>query len=498
MESRFILAMDQGTSSCRSVLVDAAGAIRARAQEELSIRFPQPGWVEHDAAEIWRRQLSTARAALHSCDADAKSVAAIGITNQRETVVVWDRRSGVPIHSALVWQDRRTADVMERLAADGKADFVQQRSGLVLDPYFSASKLAWVLDQVPQARARAERGELAAGTIDAWLVWQLTSGRVHATDVSNASRTMLMNLSTLDWDDQLLDLLRIPRAVLPQIVDSSGVCGESDASVFGASIPIAGLCGDQQSALFGQGCFDRGQAKITYGTGCFLLVGTGSEVVRSRNRLLTTVAWRRHGQPAVFALEGSVFMGGASVQWLRDGLGIIRTAPEVNDLAAKVPDCGGVMMVPAFTGLGAPHWDPTARACVFGMTRGTTAAHIARATLEGIALQVGDVVEAMEADLGSRLRLVRVDGGACASDVLMQMQSNLLDAGIERPRQLETTVMGAAFLAGLGVGVWKDASSVAALRTLDRTFTPLIDSAIRVNLRHQWKRAVERSKGWQA
>lgn len=490
--------MDQGTSSCRSVIVDAEGVLQARAQEELATRFPKPGWVEHDAQEIWSRQLSTARAALQACGADAKDVAAIGITNQRETVVVWDRRSGVPIHAALVWQDRRTADAMERLAAEGKTEFVQQRSGLVLDPYFSASKLAWVLDHVPQARVRAERGELAAGTIDAWLVWQLTGGRVHATDVSNASRTMLMNLKTLDWDDALLELLRVPRAVLPRIVDSSGVCGESDASLLGAAIPVAGICGDQQSALFGQGCMERGQTKITYGTGCFLLVGTGTEVVMSRSRLLTTVAWRLQGQPAAFALEGSVFMGGAAVQWLRDGLGIIQTAPEVNDLAASVSDCAGVMMVPAFTGLGAPHWDPTARACVLGMTRGTTAAHLARATLEGIALEVCDVVEAMQADLGSRLRMLRVDGGACASDLLMQMQSDFLDAAVERPRQLETTVMGAAFLAGLGVGVWKRVSDVAAFRSVDRTFTPLLDSATRATMRRQWQRAVECSKGWQA
>jgi len=496
--SQLILAMDQGTSSCRSVIIDAAGDIRSRAQQELTIRFPKPGWVEHDAQEIWSLQLSTARAALQLCGADGKDVAAIGITNQRETVVVWDRRTGVPIHAALVWQDRRTTDVMQQLVADGQTDFVQQRSGLVLDPYFSASKLAWVLDHVPQARARAERGELAAGTIDAWLVWQLTGGRVHVTDVSNASRTMLMSLRTLDWDDELLDLLRVPRAVLPRIVDSSGVCGESDAALFGASIPIAGICGDQQSALFGQGCTERGQAKITYGTGCFLLVGTGSEVVMSRSRLLTTVAWRLREQPAMFALEGSVFMGGAAVQWLRDGLRIIRTASEVNELAAQVADCAGVMMVPAFTGLGAPHWDPTARACVLGMTRGTSAAHLARATLEGIALQVCDVVEAMETDLGSRLRMLRVDGGACASDLLMQSQSNFLDAVVERPRQLETTVMGAAFLAGLGVGVWKRVSDVTALRSVDQTFTPLLDRTIRVTMRHQWRRAVECAKGWQA
>jgi len=494
---RFILAMDQGTSSCRSVLVDPAGEIQARAQEELSTLFPKPGWVEHDAQEIWARQLSTARTALQSSGADARDIAAIGITNQRETVVVWDRRSGVPIHHALVWQDRRTADAMQRLATDGKGDLVQQRTGLVLDPYFSASKLAWILDHVPQARARAERGELAAGTIDAWLIWQLTGGRVHATDVSNASRTMLMNLRTLDWDDELLDLLRVPRAVLPNIVDSSGVCGESDASLFGASIPVAGICGDQQGALFGQGCTESGQAKITFGTGCFLLVGTGAEVVRSRSRLLTTVAWRLRGQPAAFALEGSVFMGGAAVQWLRDGLGLIRTAAEVNELAAKVSDCGGVMMVPAFTGLGAPHWDPTARACVLGMTRGTTAAHLARATLEGVGLQVCDVVEAMEADIGSRLRVLRVDGGACASDLLMQVQSNILDAIVERPRQLETTVLGAAFLAGLGVGLWKHAAEVAALARVERTFSPLLDPAIRATMRRQWRRAIECAKGWQ-
>ncbi len=498
MTRKHILALDEGTSSLRSVIVDETGAIVATAQREFVQHFPQPGWVEHDAAEIWSAQLATAQQVHREAASVGRAIAGIGITNQRETIVVWDRKCGTPICNAIVWQDRRTASDMDALRAKGVEEDVSQRTGLLLDPYFSASKLAWILRNVPGAADRARRGELAAGTIDSWLVWNLTGGRVHVTDVSNASRTMLMNLQTLEWDADMLRLFGIPREILPQIVDSSGVCGETDRALFGESLPIAGIGGDQQCALFGQSCVRPGMVKTTLGTGCFLLANTGAEIVRSRSRLITTVGWRMKGSPAVYALEGSVFMGGASIQWLRDGLGIIKRAEDVNALAASVADSGGVVVVPAFTGLGAPHWDASARGAIFGMTRGTTAAHIARATLEGIAMQNVEVVEAMNADRGAAIAVMRVDGGACASDLLLQMHADALGIAIERPTVLESTALGAAYLAGLATGVWKSLDEIEARRSVDRTFTPATSPATRAAKLARWKMAIEKSRGWEA
>ncbi len=502
MARSLILALDQGTSSSRSVLVDGGGQIVGVAQSELRQIFPQSGWVEHDALEIWRSQLETAQRVIREANISACEITAIGITNQRESVVVWDRATGIPICNAIVWQDRRTAQSLTSLRESGVEPLVTGKTGLLLDAYFSASKLAWILNNVDGARTRAQRGELAAGTIDSWLIWNLTSGRAHVTDVSNASRTMLMDLRTLAWDEWLLRLFEIPRAILPTIVDSSGVCGESDKALLGAAIAIAGVAGDQQCALFGQSCVRRGMAKTTFGTGCFLLTNTGPEPVASRARLLTTVAWRVHGSPATYALEGSVFMGGASVQWLRDGMGIIRSASEVNTLAASVADSGGVVVVPAFTGLGAPYWDATARGAIFGLTRGSTKAHIARATLEGVALQVADVIEAMDADLAPcegapSAAAMRVDGGACASDLLMQMQADLLGIPLERPAILESTALGAAFFAGLATGVWRSVDEIESLRRVDRVFEPTMSAADRAAVRRRWKCAVERSRGWE-
>ncbi len=495
MSRRHILALDEGTSSLRSVVVNADGGIVCAAQREFGQHFPQPGWVEHDASEIWSAQLATAQQVMRESGVAAGEFAGIGITNQRETIVVWDRKSGQPICNALVWQDRRTAGDMTRLRERGVEDEVSQRTGLLLDPYFSASKLAWILRTVPGAADRARRGELAAGTIDTWLIWNLTGGRVHVTDVSNASRTMLMDLRTLEWDEWLLKLFEIPREMLPQIVDSSGVCGETDREIFGASIPIAGIGGDQQCALFGQSCVRPGMAKTTFGTGCFLLANTGTEVVRSRSRLLTTVAWRLRGSPAVYALEGSVFMGGASIQWLRDGLGIIRSAADVNVLAGSVADTAGVVVVPAFTGLGAPHWDASARGAILGLTRGTTAAHIARATLEGIAMQVVEVLDAMNVDRGTTIDVMRVDGGACASDLLMQMQADALGIPIERPSVLESTVLGAAHFAGLATGVWKSLADLEGLRSVDRLFVATTTQPRRATKLKQWRKAIDKSRG---
>ncbi len=497
-----ILALDQGTSSSRTAVIDRLGRLASVAQKEFKQFFPKSGWVEHDAAEIWSAQIETARQALRDGGFSATDIAAIGITNQRETIVVWDRKSGQPIHHALVWQDRRTAPDLARLREQGVEEQVISKTGLLLDPYFSASKLAWILNNVDGARARAERGELAAGTIDSWLIWNLTSGRLHVTDVSNASRTMLMDLKTLAWDEWLLKLFGIPRAILPTIVDSSGVCGESDASIFGHGIPIAGIGGDQQCALFGQSCTQAGMTKTTFGTGCFLLANTGTELIRSRSRLLTTVAWRIKGSPAVYALEGSVFMGGASIQWLRDGLGIIRTSSEVNELAARCDESDGVVVVPAFTGLGAPHWDASARGAILGLTRGTTAAHIARATLEGIAMQVVDVVEAMNADIppidrDHPIGIMRVDGGACASDLLMQIQADLLGIPVERPAILESTVLGAAYFAGLATGVWSSVKEIESLRSVERVFAPSMNSSTRAAMVARWTKAVEKSRGWE-
>jgi glycerol kinase len=496
MARSHILALDQGTTSSRAIVFDALGAVCGVAQREFAQHFPNPGWVEHDASEIWTSQLATARDALKAAGIAAQDVAAIGITNQRETVVVWDRASGRPIAPAIVWQDRRTASEIDRLRADGIEPLISDRTGLLLDPYFSATKIAWILDHVPGARARAERGELATGTIDTWLLWNLTGGHVHATDVTNASRTMLMDRRTLAWDPELLKVLRVPAPLLPRIEACDAEFGVVPAELLGAEIPVRGILGDQQAALFGQRCTASGMAKNTFGTGCFMLMQVGTEPVTSRHRLLGTIAWRRSGEPAMHALEGSVFVGGSAIQWLRDGLGIIRSAPEVNALAQSVPDSGGVVMVPAFTGLGAPHWDPQARGAMFGITRGTTAAHLARATLDGIAHQVADLAEAMCADAGRPLEVLRVDGGASASDFLMQLQADLLGIPLERPRVVETTAQGAAFMAGLACGLWKAASEIERVRVVDRRFEPASSVSDRVRARDEWKLAVECSRRW--
>jgi len=489
----YVLALDQGTTSSRAIVFDRAGAVRAAAQAEFRQIFPQPGWVEHDAVEIWATQSGVMHEALAKAGISARDVAAIGITNQRETTVVWERATGRPIAHAIVWQDRRTAPMCDALRADGKAALIAQKTGLVVDAYFSGTKLAWLLDNVSGARARAEKGELAFGTIDAWLVWQLTGGRVHATDASNASRTMLFDIHAGAWDDELLALLRIPRAVLPHVVASSGVCGET--SLDGVAVPIAGIAGDQQAALFGQACLDAGLAKNTYGTGCFMLLNTGATAVASRNNLLTTVAWRRGGALS-YALEGSVFIAGAVVQWLRDGLQLVRSAAEIEALARSVPDNGGVFLVPAFAGLGAPHWDAYARGAIFGLTRGVTRGHIARAALESIALQSADVLDAMQKDAGITLKELRVDGGAAANDLLMQCQADLLGVPVVRPKTLETTALGAAYLAGLAVGYWKDDGELRANWQVDRRFEPAQDRARMAEMRDTWGKAVARSKAW--
>jgi len=475
-----ILALDQGTSSSRAIVFDSQGRALASSRREFRQIFPNAGWVEHDADEIWSSQLETAREAISSSGGGAERIAAIGITNQRETVVLWERASGRPVAHALVWQDRRTAEELERLRAEGTEAMVSERTGLVLDPYFSATKIAWLLDHVRGARARAERGELAAGTIDSWLLWNLSGGRTHSIEIGNASRTLLANLRTGEWDDELLKLFRVPREVLPTIAPSEGLHGTALARHFGAEIPVTGIAGDQQAALFGQLCTRPGTAKCTYGTGCFLLVNTGREPIASRARLLSTIAWRRRESPIEYALEGSVFTGGSAIQWLRDGLGIISKSSDVNELAGQVPDSGGVTIVPAFTGLGAPYWDP----------------HIARATLEAIAFQVSDLHDAMVKDLGRPVTELRVDGGASASDGLMQFQSDLLGVRVERPKDLETTARGAAMMAGLGAGLWRDLESLARQRSVDRSFSPSMPGKERTARLERWHRAVERSRGW--
>lgn len=498
MSKRWVLALDQGTTSSRAILFDAAGRPAAMAQQEFRQLYPRPGWVEHDPEEIWSTQLATAREALAKAGVPAADVAAIGITNQRETTVLWERETGRPVAPAIVWQDRRTADMCHRLKADGAEAVVREKTGLVLDPYFSATKIAWLLDSVDGLRERARRGEIAFGTIDSWLVYRLTGGRVHATDYSNASRTMLFNIHTLEWDEELLELLgRIPRALLPQVLPSSHIYGETEPDLFGAAIPIGGIAGDQQAALFGQACFEPGMAKNTYGTGSFLLMNTGEKPVASRHGLLTTIAWGVDGS-VKYALEGSVFVTGAAVQWLRDGLGIIGTAAETQDLARSVPDTGGVYLVPAFAGLGAPHWDPYARGVLVGITRGTTKAHVARAALEAIAYQSADVVRAMEQEAGVPLRALRVDGGAAVNDFLMQFQADVLDVPVERPAVTETTALGAAYLAGWAAGVWRDRDEIVSQWHLDRRFEPVMDAAQRDRLLGGWRRAVERSLGWAA
>ena len=497
----YILSLDQGTTSSRAILFDHAGNSAAVAQQEFRQIFPRPGWVEHDAAEIWHTQLAVARAVLKTAAVSPAEVVGVGITNQRETTVLWDRKSGQPVAHAIVWQDRRTAAQCDRLRAQGRAPMIQRKTGLVLDAYFSGTKLQWLLDNVPGVRARADRGELAFGTIDSWLVWNLTGGRRHVTDASNASRTLLFNIHTLAWDEQLLALLDIPRSVLPEVVPSSGRVDTTLAELFGAPLQIAGLAGDQQAATFGQACFEPGMAKNTYGTGCFMLMNTGTSAVTSRHKLLSTVAWGGppdipHASRTCYALEGSVFVAGAAVQWLRDGLGLIRSAEEVQTLAEQVDDTGDVYLVPAFAGLGTPHWDGYARGAMLGITRGTTAAHIARAALEAIALQSADVFGAMANDSGIALRELRVDGGASRNNLLMQMQADFLGVPVVRPRVTETTALGAAYLAGLATGFWRDAAELTAQWAVDRRFEPKLDRALRVEKRQRWHEAVLRAKGW--
>jgi glycerol kinase len=489
----YVLALDQGTTSSRAIVFDREGVIRASAQREFRQIFPQPGWVEHDATEIWSTQAGVMHEVLARAGIGPRDIAAIGIANQRETTLVWERSTGRPIAHAIVWQDRRTAPRCDALRADGHGALFAQKTGLVLDAYFSGTKLAWLLDEIPGVRARAARGELAFGTIDTWLVWQLTAGRVHCTDPSNASRTLLFNIHTGDWDEELLALLDVPRAVLPQIVPSSGVCGM--ARINGVDVPVAGIAGDQQAALFGQGCLSPGMAKNTYGTGCFLLLNTGHQAVASRNHLLTTVAWQRDGITD-YALEGSVFIGGAVVQWLRDGLNMIHNAAEVEARASSVPDNGGVVLVPAFAGLGAPHWDAYARGSIFGLTRGTTGGHVARAALEAIAFQSADVLAAMERDAGITLTELRVDGGAAANNLLLQFQADLLGVPVVRPRVLETTALGAAYLAGLATGYWNSADDIAANRQIGRRFEPAAVRDRIAGMRADWEKAVGRAKAW--
>ena len=496
--SQYILALDQGTTSSRAIVFDRAGSIKSRAQKEFRQIFPQPGWVEHDANQIWSTQSGVMQEALSSAGIRASDVAAIGITNQRETTLIWDRATGQPIHNAVVWQDRRTAPYCDELRAAGHERLFQERTGLVLDAYFSGTKVRWLLENVPGARARAEAGELAFGTIDSWLVYKLTDGELHITDASNASRTLLYNIHTGSWDDDLLALLDIPRSLLPGVRSSSEVYGQTSAGLLGAQVPIAGIAGDQQAATFGQACLDIGLAKNTYGTGCFMLLNTGQEAVKSQNRLLTTVGWQLGGQ-TTYALEGGVFVAGAVVQWLRDGLGIIRSAGEVEELAARVPDSGGVVLVPAFVGLGAPYWDPYARGTMVGLTRGTTAAHVARAALESVAFQSAELLEAMVQDTtrsGIALQELRVDGGGSTNDAMMQFQADILGVPVVRPRVTETTALGAAYLAGLAVGFWADQQELKGLWQVGRRFEPDMDEGERQARMHTWKRAVKRSRDW--
>ena len=492
----YILALDQGTTSSRAIVFDHDGAIRAVAQKEFTQIFPTAGWVEHDPGEIWASQIGVAVEALGRAQVRPKELAAIGITNQRETTIVWDRETGDPVYNAIVWQDRRTADYCETLMAQGAGETVQAKTGLLIDAYFSASKIRWILDHVPGAKARADAGTLAFGTVDSWLVWKLTGRAAHVTDVSNASRTMLFNIHTLKWDEELLALFGVPASMLPEVRSSSEVYGHVSESLGIEGVPIAGLAGDQQAALFGQMCRQPGMSKNTYGTGCFLLQNIGTKPTRSTQQLVTTVAWQIGGRTE-YALEGSVFIGGAVVQWIRDGLGLIRAAAEIEPLAASVADNGGVYLVPAFAGLGAPHWDPYARGTIVGVTRGTSSGHIARAALESIAYQVADLLDAMAADAGVPLKELRVDGGAATNNMLMQFQADLLGVPVVRPAVTETTALGAAYLAGIAVGYWKSADEVSGQWKVDRRFEPAMPRAAVAALRERWSDALGRSKGWE-
>jgi len=491
---KYVLALDQGTTSSRAILFDENGAPVAAGQRELRQIYPRPGWVEHDPREIYATQRDVAREALRKSGVPVKDVIAIGITNQRETTVLWDRQTGEPIHNAIVWQDRRTTPFCQQLKSDGAEEEIRSRTGLVIDPYFSGTKIAWLLDEIPGARGRAERGELAFGTIDTWLTWHLTGNRTHVTDVSNASRTLLFNIHTGDWDEELLRLLGVPRAILPDVHPSAHAFGMVPAGVLGEPLIIGGVAGDQQAAMFGQACHAPGMAKNTYGTGCFMLLHTGDKAVRSAHGLVATACAQVRAKE--YALEGSVFIGGAVVQWLRDELKFFSSSHEIERLAAEVLDSGGVFVVPAFTGLGAPHWDPNARGAIVGLTRGTSRAHIARAALESIAFQSAEVLEAMQKDAGARLTELRVDGGACANDLLMQFQADLLGVPVVKPRTLETTALGAAYLAGLTLDLWKSREELASHWKAERRFEPRMDPSQREALMARWREAVSRSRNW--
>ena len=492
---KYVMAIDAGTTSNRAILFDRDGRICSMAQKEFTQIFPQPGWVEHNAAEIWSTQLGVCVEAMSKIGANAEDIAAIGITNQRETTIVWDKNTGEPVCNAIVWQCRRTSEYCDELAAKGLTGMIRDKTGLMIDAYFSATKLRWILENVPDARRRAEAGELLFGTVETWLIWKLTKGKVHITDYSNASRTMLFNINTLDWDDEILKELDIPRCMLPTPMPNSCIYGQTDESFFGGNIPISGAAGDQQAALFGQTCFKKGEAKNTYGTGCFLLMNTGQEPIFSKNGLVTTIAWGIDDK-VTYALEGSIFVAGAAIQWLRDEMRLIDSAADSDYMARKVPDTGGCYVVPAFTGLGAPYWDQYARGAIVGLTRGVNKYHIIRATLESIAYSAYEVIGAMEADSGIRLTSLKVDGGASANDFLMQSQADIADAPVERPECIETTAMGAAYLAGLAVGYWKDRDDVAANRKIDRMFTPAIGETERIERIRGWQKAVKRANDW--
>lgn len=490
----YILSLDQGTTSSRAIVFNKSGNIVAMAQKEFRQIYPQPGWVEHDAMEIWSSQASVLAEAVVKAGVAAKDIAAIGITNQRETTIVWDKATGVPICNAIVWQDRRTAGICDNLKKEGHDKMIREKTGLIVDAYFSATKIRWMLDNVEGARQKAEKGELAFGTVDSWLLWNLAGGGLHVTDITNASRTMLFNIHTQQWDDELLKLLDIPKSMLPEVKSSSEVYGETSGKILAAKIPIAGIAGDQHAALFGQMCTQKGMVKNTYGTGCFMLMNIGSKPILSKNKLVTTIAWKI-GKDVQYALEGSIFIGGAVVQWLRDGLGIISSSSEVEDLAQQVPDNGGVYLVPAFAGLGAPHWNQHARGTIVGLTRGTTAAHIARAALESIAFQTMDVLKAMEADAGTSIKELRVDGGATVDNLLLQFQADVLNTIVVRPQVTETTAIGAAYLAGLAVGYWKDLGEIQKQWQVDRYFDPN-ENANTASLIEGWHRAVHATQAW--
>jgi glycerol kinase len=493
--AKYILALDQGTTSSRAILFDKKGAIAGVSQKEFTQYFPKAGWVEHDPMEIWSSQLEVAQNVLKENKVSAKDIAAIGITNQRETTLVWDRATGQPVYNAIVWQDRRTASICDKLKADGLEKDIRNRTGLVVDAYFSGTKVKWVLDNVKGARKRAEAGELAFGTVDSWLIWNLTKGAEHVTDYSNASRTLIYNINELKWDKKLLKAIDVPESVLPEVKDSSTVYGKTDASLFGGEIPIAGIAGDQQAALFGQACFEPGMAKNTYGTGCFMLMNTGEKPVKSKQGLLTTIAWGLDGK-VEYALEGSVFIAGAAIQWLRDGLKMIDSAPDSEYYAGKVEDTDGVYVVPAFAGLGAPYWDMYARGAMFGLTRGTSKEHIIRATLDSLAYQTKDVLDAMQKDSKIQLNALRVDGGACANNLLMQFQSDILGTDVQRPEVIETTALGAAYLAGIAVGFYKK-GQISQNWMIDRAFEPNMTPAQRKKLYKGWQKAVERTMNWE-